>query len=308
MSSPERTSPSDFDVDSLICSPFVYHYGTTANPTRRRLELSAFQNTTPVASSTPLASSTPVASSTPISKPQPQRKRRLRSASLSPVKRKDHEESTISVEEVLLWIQASKKQRTGQEPIRGKLYRRLNSLTAHQLSALVEQIIEKHPHLEEEVSELLPQPDITPHLAHLSDLLHNIYRSLPRQRLCSSRSPFCYRRVKSHIFAFKKFCIQQGRHYLACEMWETAIEYSLSAWQHTNYLPKWDCPVHNKLKAGCMRGLAAICVDALGSGNFPESFLDQLKPRLQEIRETSPEFEACLRKLDLITQTAAPSR
>ncbi|PIK34519.1 putative tethering factor for nuclear proteasome STS1 isoform X3 [Apostichopus japonicus] len=227
----------------------------------------------------------PIASSTPISQRPPPLplKRQLRSSSQSPCKKKllvsspVKSEPDVSVDEVLLWIQSCKRQRTSKEPIPGKLEKRLHSLTADQLAAVLEEVVEKHPHLEQDVIKLLPEPDISHHLSQLSDLLHNIYRSLPRQRLCSSRSPFSYRRVKSHIFTFKKFCISQGRHFLACETWQTAVEYSLAAWQQASYLPKWDCPVHNRLKAGCMRGLAGICVEGLSNGTYTLPYLNQLR-------------------------------
>ncbi|XP_071842874.1 uncharacterized protein [Apostichopus japonicus] len=303
MGSPTRTSLTE--LESPMCSPVTYLYGT-ANVARRRLQLHDSPEILPIASSTPISRSPP---------PLPL-KRQLRSSSQSPCKKKPlvsspvKSEPDVSVDEVLLWIQSCKRQRTSKEqPITGKLEKRLHSLTADQLAAVLEEVVEKHPHLEQDVIKLLPEPDISHHLSQLSDLLHNIYRSLPRQRLCSSRSPFSYRRVKSHIFTFKKFCISQGRHFLACETWQTAVEYSLAAWQQASYLPKWDCPVHNRLKAGCMRGLAGICVEGLSNGTYTLPYLNQLRTRLKVIRDTSNEFDACLRKLELVSErTPSTSR
>lgn len=299
MGSPVRTSVQE--QDSPICSPVTYLYGTV-NVARRRLHLDASPALQPIAASTPIHRQPPA---------PPQAKRQLRSSSASPCKKKllgspspKKDGDEVSVDEVLLWIQKSKRQKTNQGQIRSQLEKRLRSLTSGQLAGVLEEIVKKHPHLEQDVIKLLPDPDISTHLSQLSELLHNIYRSLPRQRLCSSRSPFSYRRVKSHIVAFKKYCIVQGRHFLACETWQTAVEYSLAAWQHANYLPKWDCPVHNRLKAGCMRGLASICVDALSSGSFTRQYLNQLRSRLKTIRDTSHEFDACLRKLDLVSERA----
>lgn len=106
----------------------------------------------------------PIASSTPISRRPPPLplKRQLRSSSQSPCKEKKllvsspvKSEPDVSVDEVLLWIQSCKRQRTSKEPITGKLEKRLHSLTAEQLAAVLEEVVEKHPHLEQVMRPLI---------------------------------------------------------------------------------------------------------------------------------------------------------
>ncbi len=55
----------------------------------------------------------------------------------------------------------------------------------------------------QEVLALLPEPDLTQYQERLSQLLHNIFRALPRTRLASTRGALSYRQVKVHLLEFK---------------------------------------------------------------------------------------------------------
>lgn len=57
--------------------------------------------------------------------------------------------------------------------------------------------------LYKEIRGLIPEPDLTELEEKLKYLQRNIYKSFPYTRYGSSRDAFCYRRVNTHLAAFK---------------------------------------------------------------------------------------------------------
>ena len=54
-----------------------------------------------------------------------------------------------------------------------------------------------------ELRGLIPEPDLSELEEKLKYLERNIYKSFPYTRYGSSRDAFCYRRVNTHLAAFK---------------------------------------------------------------------------------------------------------
>lgn len=54
-----------------------------------------------------------------------------------------------------------------------------------------------------ELRGLIPEPDLAELEEKLKYLKRNIYKSFPYARYGSSRDAFCYRRVNTHLAAFK---------------------------------------------------------------------------------------------------------
>ncbi|XP_071806957.1 uncharacterized protein [Asterias amurensis] len=177
------------------------------------------------------------------------------------------------------------------------LGQQLASLTNEQLVELVEGVVEKYPEMHKEVLALLPEPDLTQYQERLSQLLHNIFRALPRTRLASTRGALSYRQVKVHLLEFKKYCIQQGRHLLSCQAWGAVINYVLLAWQLVNFLPIWENPAHNKVRSQCLRSLVLACSKALRSDEIDTERLTELRPRLLKACRLNSMMQPCLDSL-----------
>ncbi|XP_072165977.1 uncharacterized protein [Diadema setosum] len=295
--------------DGPFCSPVQYVYST--GRTRRRLELGT-DNERPV---TPTFEDfTPQYASTPgPSTPHRSQSRTLQSA------RKRHWTQTSDyfshpgspeeaiLEESVSWLRRAKKARLERRESSSELTKRLQALTADQLATVISDLVRKHPDLEEDLQEIIPEPDISSYEEKICDLLHSVYRAMPRQRLSSSRSAFHYRRVRLHIIKFKKECVQHGRHFLHCRAWDAAIKYVLVAWRHVHKLPVWECPAHNRLKVTCYQGLAAVCVEALRKGDFSRDVLEAWRPRIEEMCSAAPEMIACIQRLNLVIAAVSES-
>ncbi|XP_022093138.1 uncharacterized protein LOC110980604 [Acanthaster planci] len=177
------------------------------------------------------------------------------------------------------------------------LRQQLASLSSEQLVEVVERLVEKYPDMHKEVLAMLPEPDLSQCQERLSNLLHNIFRALPRTRLASTRGALSYRQVKVHLFEFKKFCIQQGRHLVSCQAWGALVSYILMAWKLVNYLPIWENPSHNNIRGQCLRSLVGFFSKALKSGSLEHDRLTELRPRLVRACRLNAMMQPCLDKL-----------
>nr|XP_054760062.1 uncharacterized protein LOC129266249 [Lytechinus pictus] len=293
--------------EGLFCSPVQYLYAT--GRTRRRLQLypdvdrpvsPTFDDFKPPMSSTPGPSS-PCRSS-PRSSP---RKRNINQSSGYYSHLDSAEESIL--QESVSWLRRAKKARKERRETSADLVKRLRALTADQLATVVGDLLKQHPDLEEDLQDLIPEPDISSCEEEICELLHNIYRAMPRQRLSSSRSAFTYRQVRLHIIKFKKECIQHGRHFVKCKAWDAAMRYVMVAWQQAHKLPVWECPAHNRLKTSCYLGLAAVCVESLRKGAFSLQTLQEFRPKIEAMVSAAPEMSACLQRLNIMMETSSES-
>lgn len=177
----------------------------------------------------------------------------------------------------------------------------LNGLTKAQLVDLVNTLVaERHPDLEQELRGLIPEPDLSELEEKLKYLQRNIYKSFPYTRYGSSRDAFCYRRVNTHLAAFKKECVSQGQTLVASQLWDSAVNYVLMAWSYVDGMPDWDNPSHNKSKEQCFKGLAAQCKKALMKlkSCLSEEKCTDLLRRMKSACEQNNQLQPCL---DLLT-------
>eukprot|EP00057_Strongylocentrotus_purpuratus_P006201 XP_011660675.1 PREDICTED: tethering factor for nuclear proteasome STS1 isoform X3 [Strongylocentrotus purpuratus] len=302
---PPRIPITAMGGEGPFCSPVQYLYAT--GRTRRRLQLypdldrpvsPTFDDFKPQLASTPGPSS-PCRSS-PRSSP---RKRNITQTS-------DYYSHLGSAEESILqesvsWLRRAKKARKERRESALDLVKRLRALSVDQLATVIGDLIKQHPDLEEDLQDLVPEPDISSCEEEVCELLHNIYRAMPRSRLSSSRGAYSYRQVRLHIIKFKKECIQHGRHFVKCKAWDAAIRYVLVAWQQVHKLPVWECPAHNRLRTTSYLGLAGVCVEALRKGAFSLQTLQEFRPKIEAMVSSAPEMAACLQRLDIMTETTS---
>lgn len=173
----------------------------------------------------------------------------------------------------------------------------LNGLTKAQLVELVNTLVsERHPDLEQELRSLVPEPDLTELEKKLEYLQRNIYKSFPYTRYGSSRDAFCYRRVNTHLAAFKKECVNQGNTLVSSQLWESSVNYVLMAWKYVDGMPNWDNPAHNKSKEQCFKSLAVQCKKALTKlkSSLTQEKCEDLLERMQTACEQNDHLQPCV--------------
>ncbi|KAL1138711.1 hypothetical protein AAG570_008773 [Ranatra chinensis] len=152
----------------------------------------------------------------------------------------------------------------------------LKALSNDQLVSVIQTMVIKHPYLEEELKASLPAPDLRPLEERLHDLKRNIFKSLPNSRLTSKTDSPAYNRASTHVLAFKKCVVEQGRMLVSSQQWESVIDYVLEAWRQVAATPLWDNPPHNAARRHCFKFLAAQCMTALRRLHWPPERCNQL--------------------------------
>ncbi|XP_074653437.1 uncharacterized protein LOC141907628 [Tubulanus polymorphus] len=174
----------------------------------------------------------------------------------------------------------------------------LKALTLQQMSELLLTIVNKHPDIEDEIRECLPAPDLKPLEDKLKYLEKNIFKSFPNTRWGSSRDAFCYRRVKTHLDAFKKTCSDQGRSLVQSHSWDSVVEYTCIAWYYINRLPVWDNSIHNKSQTQCYRNLSGQCMAAVKKSGWNHHRLNIIREKLNVLKEYSNEIDPVIVQID----------
>lgn len=151
----------------------------------------------------------------------------------------------------------------------------LKALTKDQLLSLLTDLMQAKPEIVSEVKKRIPEPDLAHMEERLSSLKRNISRSLPNTRLESKTDSMAYNRVASHLVAFKKAVLDQGKNLIEACSWKAALDHVLMAWAYVKSTPVWDNPIHNNIRKSCFKSLSANCMQALRKSSFsPEFCLD----------------------------------
>lgn len=189
---------------------------------------------------------------------------------------------------------SSKKCKSNKTASEMSIFRRLSALSSEQLADLVDNLINKHPDLKEEVEKSLPKPDISHLIENLEYFRKNVFKSLPNSRWGSSRDAFCFRRVKTHVENFKSSCISQGKQLQDTGFWESSLEYILEAWECVSNLPDWDNVAHNKSKEMCYRNLSTQCKKALKESNLDKEAYLSIISRIEDAVEMNDQIKPCI--------------
>ncbi|KAK9511788.1 hypothetical protein O3M35_000384 [Rhynocoris fuscipes] len=175
----------------------------------------------------------------------------------------------------------------------------LKALSHDQLIEVVQNIIIRHPSLEEEIKANLPAPDLRPLLDRLHDLKKNIFKSLPNSRLTSKTDSPAYTRASTHVLAFKKALVEAGRNLTASQQWETVLEFVMIAWEQVSGTPLWDNPPHNTPRKQCFKFLAAQCMTALKKmGTMPIEQADTLLAKFKSFAQDCEDIQSCIKQLE----------
>ncbi|XP_075233373.1 uncharacterized protein LOC142331380 [Lycorma delicatula] len=178
----------------------------------------------------------------------------------------------------------------------------LKALTSEQLIGVIQKCIIKFPELEQDIKEMLPAPDLRPLEDRLNYLKKNIFKSLPSSRLTGRTDSPAYSRAATHLLAFKKCLVEQGRTLVDSQQWGAVLDYVVMAWNYARATPVWDNPPHNTPRRSCFKTLAAQCMTALKGGKFPTEFTDDLYTKLKGFLEDCDDIQACLHHLESLKQ------
>ncbi|KAK3914132.1 ERI1 exoribonuclease 2 [Frankliniella fusca] len=189
-------------------------------------------------------------------------------------------------------------ERTGLRSYSGPLKDALKGLSQEQLIDVIKNLVDKHPALENEMKESLPAPDLKPLEEQLNYLKKNIFKSLPNSRLTSKTDSPAYNRAATHVTAFKKCVLEQGRTLLDSQHWDAVIEYVVLAWSYVRATPLWDNPPHNAARRQCFKSLASQCMTALKKGVWNADQAKSLKERLEGFVVDSEDIRSCLKQLE----------
>ncbi|XP_021935995.1 uncharacterized protein LOC110837781 [Zootermopsis nevadensis] len=176
----------------------------------------------------------------------------------------------------------------------------LKGLSQDQLIDIIQQLVDKHPGFGEEIKESLPAPDIRPLEERLSYLKKNIFKSLPNSRLTSKTDSPAYSRAATHVLAFKKCVLEQGRLLVESQHWGSVLEYVFLAWTYVRATPLWDNPPHNAARRQCFKSLAAQCMTALKKGIWSTEQCDSFQEKLERCAPDSEDIQACIKQLSVL--------
>lgn len=176
-------------------------------------------------------------------------------------------------------------------------------LSHGQLVGIVSGLLERHPELRQEVSDMMPTPDLVCHEESLNYLKRNIYKALPSTRLESKTDSMAYNRVSVHLMAFKKALGEGLKSLLEAQQWLSAIDYTVMAWGYVKDTPVWANHPHNTVRKACFKTLATGCMRAIREGNFGSGECQTIKNKLDKLKSESDEILVCIKYIDFIMTT-----
>ncbi|CAH2267500.1 tethering factor for nuclear proteasome sts1 [Pararge aegeria] len=192
-------------------------------------------------------------------------------------------------------IKRCRLDRTFDGDFKGPLDTALKGLSPTQLIHMIKRITHKHPEVEQEIRKDMPAPDMAPLEEKLSYLKSNIFKSLPTSRLTSKTDSPAYSRVATHITAFKKCLVEQGKVLVESQHWESVMNYVFLAWSYVRATPVWDNQPHNTQRKQCFKALTNFCMTALKKGGFGKVFYMDVQEKLQGMEADSEEVQSCLK-------------
>uniref|UniRef100_A0A1B6CXA6 Uncharacterized protein n=1 Tax=Clastoptera arizonana TaxID=38151 RepID=A0A1B6CXA6_9HEMI len=182
----------------------------------------------------------------------------------------------------------------------GPIETALKGLSSDQLIDIIQNLVKNNTELEEELKSIIPAPDLKPLEERMNDLKRNIFKSLPTSRLTSKTDSPAYNRAATHVIAFKKCVLEQGRNLVESQQWSAVVDYVLLSWSYVRSTPLWDNPPHNAARRQCFKSLAAMCMNALKKGQFSPEICNELYKKFESCVPDSEDMKSCLKQLDIL--------
>lgn len=192
-------------------------------------------------------------------------------------------------------IKRCRLESTLDKEYKGPIDSALKGLSPTQLIHMIKNITYNHPDIENEIRKTMPVPDLSPLEDKLSYLKSNIFKSLPMSRLTSKTDSPAYTRVATHLTAFKKCLVEQGKVLVESQHWESVFQYVFMAWGYVKATPLWDNQPHNAQRKQCFKALTTFCLTALKKSSLAKDVLADVQDKLQRMVLDYEEVQSCLK-------------
>ncbi|XP_037796171.1 uncharacterized protein LOC119591497 [Penaeus monodon] len=176
----------------------------------------------------------------------------------------------------------------------------IKGLTQHQLVDVLNSVLERHPELKDEISDILPQPDLKQMEEKLNQQKKCIFKALPVSRLASKTDSPAYNKASPHLSNFKKTVQEQCTQLAEAEQWASLIDYALIAWSYVRATPQWDASHHNNTRRFCFKTLAQHCLQGLKEVKWNRDQLENLLKKLEQCRSDHDEVEHCIEHVQTV--------
>ncbi|XP_052752381.1 uncharacterized protein LOC128200996 [Galleria mellonella] len=174
----------------------------------------------------------------------------------------------------------------------------LKDLRPNQLIDIIKSVMDKHPDIEDEVRTNMPAPDLLPLEERFFHLRWNIVKLLSTPGMNFEYGSLAYFYARSHLEAFNKYLVEQGKVLLDSQQWKSVIEYVLLAWKYVRAISICDRHIHIPYRALCFERLSAFCMTALEKGYFDRDLLIDTQYELQRMIVDCEDIESCIEKIE----------
>jgi len=180
-----------------------------------------------------------------------------------------------------------------QNPLRLAMGLSKNQLVEDLLASL----IDTDPSIASNLQKLLPKPDLSGLIIHLTYLSQNIYKDIPVSRSSPRTDSMAYNRVSVHLSAFKKSLLEDLALLLGAGQWASVLEYVIMAWEIVQATPIWANPIHNTSRNSCFKHMAISIVRVMNQHNHTIPSDTSLKLINLMIGSQVREVDLCCKKL-----------
>ncbi|KAG9067946.1 Tethering factor for nuclear proteasome sts1 [Linnemannia hyalina] len=168
----------------------------------------------------------------------------------------DSNNDQAKVKRVRTTIQRVSKQKTVSKLI--------GTLTNAQLINLVNTLVDSHPSLAEDISNLVPRPTIGSVQPYLAALETKMQESFPYTKWGPSHDDYSFNRVKPALDELIENLVDYTNHFTSPpEFPTTSFSFLHIATEFCHRLPNWDNPANNEHKSNLYKSLADFWIKAI---------------------------------------------
>ncbi|KAH7055457.1 Cut8 six-helix bundle-domain-containing protein [Linnemannia elongata] len=168
----------------------------------------------------------------------------------------DSNSDQAKVKRVRTTIQRVSKQKTVSKLI--------GTLTNAQLINLVNTLVDSHPSLAEDISNLVPRPTIASVQPYLAALETKMQESFPYTKWGPSYDDYSFNRVKPALDELVENLVDYTNHFTSPpEFPTTSFSFLHIATEFCHRLPNWDNPANNEHKSNLYKSLADFWIKAI---------------------------------------------
>jgi len=170
-------------------------------------------------------------------------------------------------------------------------------LSKSQLVDLLVSLTADSSHLTARLSKLLPKPDLSGLVSNLTYLHQNIYKALPVTRLSGGTDSLAYKRVSTHLAAFKKSLVEDVNVLLEAGQWDSVLDFVITVWEIVKATPVWDNSVHNTTRISCFKHLASSVIRVMKQKDIAVGEERKMKLVMLMTGSSVREIQLCKEKL-----------